>query len=204
MPETTLTEWPPGEWGRHAVSTLLEGPTEEPITVTDAKQLAGLDWPSTDPREDLMKTWLATARRKVETDASLALLTQRRAIQYDAVPTVLQLPARPLQSVSVAIVSSDGSTATLDPSTYLVDLVGGRIAFLTAPSNLRVFQPWTFTVTAGYESPSDIPPELVHLVGLLTAHYATLGRDLALLDEAYEVPYGYCDLIEPWRPLVLP
>ena len=204
MTETLSTVgWPPGEWGRNPVSTMLTPPTEEPITVAEAKLRAGLDWPTTDPREDLMKKFLATARRKVETDACLAFLTQERQIQYDAVPAVLQLPVRPLQAVSIGITYQDGSTTTLDPSAYLVDLAGGRIAFVTPPTNLRVFQPWTFTVTAGYEDVDDVPPELVHLVGILVAHYATLGRDLALVDEMFQVPYGYDDLIAPWRPEVL-
>lgn len=192
-----------GAYGLNPVSTTTVPPAEEPLTVEQAKLRAGLAWPTSDPREQLMTDFLATARRKVETDGVLALLTQTRVLQYDAVPVVLQLP-RPLQTVSIAVKHTDGSSETLDPSTYIVDLAGGRVAFLSWPSALRVIQPWTITVVAGWETPDDVPPEIVHMVGLLTAHYATLGRDLALLDEAYDVPYGYGDLIEPWRPLVLP
>jgi len=49
-------------------------------------------------------------------------------------------------------------------------------------------------------------PLLVHAVGLLTAHYATLGRDLALagMRGAMEtVPMGYEEAIAPYRLMVL-
>jgi hypothetical protein len=44
---------------------------------------------------------------------------------------------------------------------------------------------------------------LVQAVGLLTAHYATLGRDLALSGTMTPVPMGYEEAIAPYRLIVL-
>jgi uncharacterized phiE125 gp8 family phage protein len=192
--------------GLHPVPVVLEPPLVEPLTLDQAKLRAGLNWAATDPRDALMQGFIAAARAKLEQDTEVALLTQTRAIYYDAVPAVLQLPVRPLQTATVAILLTDGSEAAIDPTTYTVDLPGGRLAFgaVTLPATMRAFQPWVITVTAGYADVASLPPELVQIVGVLTAHYATLGRDLALLDTAVEIPYGYDDLIGPWRPVLLP
>lgn len=205
VPSIASWRWP--VWsctrGSNPVMTTTVPPAIEPLTLVQAKLAAGLDWADGDPRDAQMQGFLTTSRRKVESDAEVALLTQTRLIQYDAVPAVLQLPVKPLQTVQIAIRGLSGTTAVLDPSSYQVDQAGGRIAFLTTPVGGDAWQPWQITVVAGWTSPEEIPAELVHLVGLLTAHCATLGRDLALLDQALPVPYGYDELIAPWRPQVL-
>jgi uncharacterized phiE125 gp8 family phage protein len=192
--------------GLHPVAVLLEPPQTEPLTLPQAKLRAGLDWADGDPRDDLMKSFIAAARAKLERETEVAFLTQTRAIYYDAVPAILQLPVRPLQSATVAALLVDGSESPINTSGYTVDLAGGRIAFgdVTVPADTRGFQPWVITVVAGYEDVADIPPDLAQLHGLLTAHWATLGRDLARIDQTYDVPYGYDDLVLPWRPMVLP
>lgn len=191
--------------GEHLVSVITVPPSNEPLTLAQGKLRAGLDWPDGDPRDDLMNGFIRTARTKVETDGSLALLTQTRELYYDAVPIVLQLTVRPIQSAIVTAVLADGTEQIIDPATYTIDKAGGRIGFTTAPAGtLRSFQPWVIEVVAGWSTPTEIPPDLMQLVGLLTAHYATLGRDLASVESIEDVPYGYAELIEPWRLEILP
>jgi len=62
-------------------------------------------------------------------------------------------------------------------------------------------------VVVGWPTVADLTadePRLVHLVGRLTAHNMTLGRDHALSGTiVVEVPMGYADEIQPFRPETL-
>src|SRR5262245_25556998 len=195
--------------GLHPVTVIVDPPTVEPLTLAQGKLRAGLDWSSGDPRDDLMLGFIAAARAYLEADASLALLPQTRAIYFDALPPVVELLVRPLTVVTVAAILTDGSESPLDTSLYAVDLVGARVAFssgvVPTVAGQRTFQPWVITIVAGYDDVDALPADLVHAVGILTAHYATTGRDLVWLGHMVaEVPFGYEELIAPWRPQVLP
>jgi uncharacterized phiE125 gp8 family phage protein len=213
--------WGTSNWSRastppHAVSVLVTPPVLEPLTLLEAKLRAGLEWTPGDPRDALMTVFLAAARSKVETDTGLALLTQTRDVYLDALPgSVITLPrgARPLQSVtSFKSTDTAGVVQTLDPSQYVVDLASGRVGLALGgswPSDLRPFQPYVLRIVAGWASVALLTaaePMLVHLVGRLTAHYATLGRDLASAGNlsVTEVPFGYEDDIAAYRPVVVP
>ena len=195
----------------HAVSVVVTPPTLEPLTIEQGKLRAGETWPIDDPREALMKGWIAAARSKVELDTGLALLTQTRDVYYDRLPgNVITLPAQslPLQSVtSVKSVDTAGVTNTLAADQYHVDLGSGRIGLSDIgswPTDTRGFQPFVIRIVAGYTTVALIPPLLVHAVGLLVAHFATLGRDVVSIDSMEDVPYGYQDAIGGYTPVVQP
>lgn len=195
----------------HALSVLITPPVLEPLTLDQAKQRAGVDWAPGDSREALLTGFIAVARSKVEHDTGHALLTQTRDVYYDRLPgDVIPLPEQstPLQSVT-SITSTDtaGATHVLGTDQYLVDLIGGRIARASGsswPTDLRTFQPWTIRIVSGWTTVAALPPLLVHAVGLLVAHYATLGRDLASVDSIEEVPQGYAAAIEPYQRVISP
>lgn len=200
----------------HPVSVVVTPPATEPLTLAEGKLRAGLDWANGDPRDALMQAFIAAARSKVEQDTGLALLTQTRDVYFDTLTetsdgTIL-LPAQstPLQSVtSVKSTDTLGVVNTLDPSNYIVDL-SGRIGLSVSgvwPSDVRPFQPFVVRIVSGWTSAAALltaAPLLVHAVGLLTAHYATLGRDLASIDSTQEVPFGYEDAIGPSRRVIVP
>lgn len=195
-------------------SVLVDPPAEEPLTLDEAKGRAGLNWPAGDPRDVMMRGFIAAARSKVEKDTGLALLTQTRDIYLDAVfGYALTLPSqsRPLKSVtSIKWTSYAGVVNTYDPANYVVDLASSRIALAVGsvwPTDLRPFQPWVIRIVSGWTTADELlarEPLLVHAVGMLTAHYATLGRDLASIDRVSEVPYGYYESIEAYCPVTLP
>jgi hypothetical protein len=191
-------------------SVLVIPPAVEPITLAQAKLYANLDWPTGDPRDALMNGFISAARQKVEQDTGLALLTQTRNVTitvrqtwygfygywdafgyngYDGYywppdPVIIPLPnqARPLQSIT----QTDG--APVDPTL-----------------------PWwnpvvttDYQIVAGWADPATLlleAPLLVHAVGLLTAHYATLGRDIAAIirGSVLTIPLGYDEAISPYR-----
>lgn len=192
----------------HAVSVVVTPPAVEPLSLDEGKARAALQWPDGDPRDDLMRGFIAAARAKVEQDTGLALLTQTRDIYLDAIYGYeLELPAqaRPLQSVtSVKWTDTAGAVNTFNPTQYVVDLASARIGLALGavwPTDLRPFQPYVIRVVAGWTSPDVLlaqEPLLVHAVGLLTAHYSTNGRDVA------KVPDGYAEVIESYCPVTLP
>lgn len=203
----------------HAVSVVVTPPAEEPLTRTQAILRAGFDgaWTGGDPRDALFDGFIAAARSKVEQDTGLALLTQTRDVYFDAITErsdgTVMLPAQslPLQQV-VSIKSTDtgGVVNTLDPTNYVVDLGGGRIGLSVSgvwPTDLRFFQPFVVRIISGWTNAAALlaaAPLLVHAVGLLTAHYGTLGRDLASIDTTTEVPFGYQDAIGPYQRVIVP
>jgi uncharacterized phiE125 gp8 family phage protein len=197
----------------HAVSVVNAPPTEEPLTLDEAKLRANLTWTAGDPRDALMTSFIRAARGKVESDTGVSLLLQTRIVYLDWMPNVLTLPAgsMPLQDiVGIDAINNLGQTMTINPATYIVDYASGRIALNTPtsswPSNLRTFQPWAITLDAGWPDPETLAtaaPLLLQAVGLLVAHYATLGRDLASINVATEIPQGYCDILAPYMPITV-
>ncbi|MEO8680286.1 MAG: hypothetical protein ABI665_14645 [Vicinamibacterales bacterium] len=195
-----------------AGGTVVRTIAVEPLTLVEGKLRAGLDWVGGDPRDALMLGFIAAARSQVETDTGLALLTQTRDVYLDAVSpgAAISVPAlcQPLQTVlSITAIDTAGVPQVLDPAQYVVDAASGRIglalggAWLT---DVRPFQPWVIRLVAGRASVAELQardPKLVHAVGLLTAHYATLGRDLASTGSAALVPMGYDDAIASYVPV---
>jgi uncharacterized phiE125 gp8 family phage protein len=173
-------------------SVLLVAPAFEPLTLDEAKLRAGLDWPAGDPRDALMTSFIHAARQKVEQDTGLALCKQTRqiTIAIDAGSTlVLPLPTQALPLLSV--------TDPLGRARHIDRAL--RPAALTLPD--AVSGEWT--IESGWPDAATLAAEaplLVHAVGLLCAHYATLGRDLAGVGHlSFTVPQGYDDAIDPFR-----
>jgi uncharacterized phiE125 gp8 family phage protein len=173
-------------------------PEAEPLTLDQAKLLAGLDWTVGDARDQMMQDFIAAARAQVEQDTNRALPSQARDLFFDALPATVawhDLPPQtvPLQAVtSVSAVDSQGVLTPLDPTAYAVVITNTdlTISILTAPVGA---QRWVVRVQSGY---ATLPPSLLHAVGLLTAHYATVGRDLTIVGTIVaDTPLGYAAAI---------
>jgi len=199
-------------------SVIVTPPAEEPLTLDEAKLRAGLDWTAGDPRDDLMNGFIAAARSKVEQDTGLALLTQTRDVFFDTLSMrrdgTVTLPAqsRPLQSVgSVKVVDTAGTVVTVEPANYIVDLATARLGLAPTgvwPSDARPFQPWVVRIVSGWLNKATLranAPLLFHAVGLLIAHYATVGRDLTTVGTIITTtPEGYDDAIAPYIVVSMP
>jgi uncharacterized phiE125 gp8 family phage protein len=191
--------------------TVTKTTAAEPFTLAQGLLLAGFEWAAGDVREPLMTGWIAAARQKVEQDTGLALLSQMRDVYFDAITGDLDLPAQsmPLQSVvSITSVNTAGVVQTVPADQYHVDAVSGRLGLAYGaswPADLRPFQPWIVRLVSGWSSPTRIPPALLHAVGLMTAHYATHGRDVTIVGTIVAAtPYGYEDAIAPFCRVTLP
>ena len=184
----------------------------EPLTLTEAKLRAGLAWADGDPRDALMRNFLSAARHKVETDTGLAIRLQVRDVYADVIDADdLAWPSQsvPLQAVSsITWTDAAGVVTVVDDATYQVDLASGRIALTPSgvwpTGDFRSLSPWVLRIVAGYPTVAAIPAPLVHAIGLMTAHYATVARDVTVVGSgATIVPFGYDDAIQPYRREVL-
>jgi hypothetical protein len=190
-------------------SRLITPPAVEPLTLEEAKIWCGFDWPPGDPREPLLQTVIAASRAQVEEDTGFAFLTQAREVYVAAsagVVVVMPSKCHPVQRVvSMTWVDAAGLPQPIDPTWY--SAVPG-----TGVVILGVGYPWpaallTIQVIAGWPTVADLTadePRLVHLVGRLVAHNMTLGRDHAISGTiVVEVPMGYADEVQPYRPETL-
>lgn len=185
-------------------------PTEEPITLAQAKLRAAVNWPDGDPRDDQMNGFISAARDYVEKRTARAIASQTQQLFYDAaavsVGAVLQLPAsaQPLVSVgAVASTDAAGVETVLAATAYEVHLGTGTIVMLgPLPTDVRASEGWRVQVTCGNDV-ATLDPGLVQIIGLLTAHYQTSGRDLVTLTQATEMPQGFEDALLPFLPQVL-
>jgi len=184
-------------------------PTDEPLTLDDGKLRAGLDWAVGDPRDALMQSFISAARAYVEQRTARAIPAQAHQLFYDGtgigVGTLLAVPgtSQPLVSVE-AVTSTDaaGADHALDPAAYLVQRGRGLIQLVgPLPTDVRALEGWRVDLTCGSD---PLDPKLLQVIGLLTAHYATLGRDLASITPALEIPQGFEDAIAPFVPQVIP
>jgi uncharacterized phiE125 gp8 family phage protein len=192
-----------------SVWSVLLTPADPVLTLPQAKLRAGLDWPDGDPRDDLMTEFVLAATSQVERDTGLALGMQSRLIYIlGALPSVVVLPvySRPLQSVTtITFVDPAGLSATVNPALYTIDQARGLIQLVAGAAwpDADITQPWQIEIVAGYAAPGNLPALLYQAIGLLTAHYATVGRDLTITGTIVaQTPYGYDDLIATYRPVV--
>jgi hypothetical protein len=59
-------------------------------------------------------------------------------------------------------------------------------------------------LVVGWATPADLPPLLTQAVGLLTAHFATTGRDLATVGTIITSTInGYAEAIGPFQIVTL-
>lgn len=187
----------------HVASVLITPPVEEPLTLAEGKLRAGLSWPTTDPadpRDQLMQDFIAAARSQVERDTGLALITQTRDVYFYTLPGgVVALPMQALPLQEVVEVAPTSTPWRQGPFT-IAPRASGWMFGDVAEGIARV--------TVGWLSAADLrvqAPLLLQAVGLLTAHFATAGRDAVITGTiATENPIGYEEAIQSYRLIWLP
>jgi uncharacterized phiE125 gp8 family phage protein len=180
------------------------------LTLAEGKLRAGLDWVTGDPRDDLMLQFIAAAESKVQQDTGLVGLLKTYDVFYDALSGgPIGLPWRPVFTLeSVACIDTAGVRQVLAADQYELDPgsetpLPARLALSSTgawPTDLRSFQPFVVRLVAGFPAVALLPPWFVHAVGLLTAHYATVGRDLTTVGTIITTtPHGYDAIIAPYQ-----
>jgi uncharacterized phiE125 gp8 family phage protein len=181
-------------------------PAEEPLTLAQAKRWCRI---TTDEEDQDVLDFLAGARRFVERETELALITQTVEVKLDGFWCgKLPLPMPPLQSVeSVKYVDTDGAEQTLDPAVY-------RVSTHERPGTvwLATDQSWpatkderevvTITFKAGFgDTPADVlaaAPNLIHALRMICGQYDRL-REAVVDGTLTEVPLGVRSLLASER-----
>lgn len=145
--------------------TLTTAPATEPLTLADAKLQTHVDGTAED---DLITSFIASARSEAETRTGRALITQTWTLYLDHFPESgeIDLPRPPLQSVtSVQYIDTDGVLTTLATSEYTVDTSGelGRVhlAYDKSWPDVRIERNAVrVEYVAGYGAASDVPEDI--------------------------------------------
>jgi uncharacterized phiE125 gp8 family phage protein len=189
-----------------------KSPTE-PLTVDQGKLAAGLDWAADPLRDQQMLEFISAARTRVQNDTGVALVTLQIRVSFDSLPIgyPVDLPFRPVNTAALVVTDRQGVNHDIDPTAYQLDKGGPAPAparillYSTAPipGELQPLQAWSVVTDVGYADGAALKaaaPDLWSAVALLTAHYATAGRDaVALGTIVNEMPYGYDALIAPYQ-----
>ncbi len=170
--------------------TQIVAPTEEPVTLVEAKEQVGVrDISYFDAK---LTRLIPAARGACETRTGRQFVTATYTVKFDRFPDVIRLPKPPLISVtSVAYVDTSGDAQTLTVTTdYTVDAdsVFARIvpAYGTSWPSTRD-QPNAVTVTyvTGYGAASAVPYEANAAILMLVADmfdHGSAGSELRVAD----------------------
>lgn len=195
-------------------STLITGPTMEPIDLDEVKKQLRFTSSSEDT---LIDTWISAARQHFEEQTGRQCLTATWEYWLSGFPVqaVIELPHPPLQSVvSVSYDDDTGTETVIDPTTYLVSAPSGptcrrgRVGLLPAgvwPTITTVkADAVRIRYLAGYGSAPVAVPELVK-----TALYALVAHFHAHRSEVQEqsaslLPFGAQAILTAFKYSALP
>jgi uncharacterized phiE125 gp8 family phage protein len=149
------------------VKHLKENPTQEPISLEDAK--THLRVILGDESEDtLINNIITAAREFCENYTGRAFATCTVSAFPSAFEPVMEMPVLPMQSVQ-SIKYFDEAEHELSADSYVMDVLTGRIWIKKIPSFVpREINPIEIKYTAGFE---DLPKTLRQAMLLLIGHW---------------------------------
>ncbi|HWV83774.1 MAG TPA: head-tail connector protein [Hyphomicrobiaceae bacterium] len=186
-------------------TTLLIGPTVEPVTLSEAKAHLRVD---SSAEDTLIQSLIMASRLHIEAALDLALITQTWRVQFDRWPRSrsLNLPLRPVQSLTAVRVFDDADDdEALDTSTFILDgtahparlILSGR-ASLLQPT--RAANGIEIDFVAGYgDAPADVPQPIRQALLLLTAHWYENREPVEIGASATIIPATVSELLSPYR-----
>lgn len=187
--------------------TLMSGPAEEPVTVSEAKAHLRLDGSAEDV---LIASLIVTSRLHVEAALGLALINQSWQLTLDRWPDgELRFPLRPIQNIaSVTVYAADGTPDVVASQDYLLDGQALRPRLIPrdgkwpAPGRPANGIEIAFSAGIGGEA-ADIPQPIRHAILLLVAHWYEHRDPLEIGSAAAAVPAPVSDLLKPYREVRL-
>lgn len=182
------------------------GPTQEPVTLPEAKAQCRVD---IDDDDKLISSYIVSARRTAELIARRAFITQTIDLVMDEFPAEAELflPCAPLQSVThIKYTDSDGNESTFSSDSYIVDTYSepGRVVLKTGESwpgtTLQAANGVVVRFVAGYgDDPADVPEVYRQAIQLLVGHWYE-NREEVVVGNVREsglkqLPLGVRDLL---------
>lgn len=186
-------------------TTLLAGPTVEPVTLTEAKTHLRVD---TSAEDTLIQSLIMASRLHIEAALDLALLTQTWRFHLDRWPRTrsLNLPLRPVQSLTtVKVFDSDDESEVLDNAGFILDGTANPARLILSGSTSlpvpgRAANGIEIDFVAGYgDEASNVPPPIRQALLLLTAHWYENREPVEIGASATIIPATVSDLLSPYR-----
>lgn len=181
---------------------LITAPTEEPVTLTQAKLQCRVDGSDEDA---LLTLIISAARRSAEIRTGRALVTQTWELALDAFPaSAIELPMPPVQSItSIKYLDAAGVEQTLSGASYALDSYGSRHWVIPAqgvswPETLDAANAVKVRFATGYGAatavPEDIKMWMLLSIGTLYTH-----REAMAQGQLVELPGGFWQsLLDPY------
>ncbi len=170
----------------------------EPLTTAQAKAHLRVDISDDDTLIDAI---ILAARKRLETDSSLALITQTLEMTLDCFPPgncPIQLKRPPLQSVtSIKYIDTDGVEQTWSSSLYRVDTASRPSRITPAydesyPSTREVTGAVTIRFVAGYgDASTNVPEDLIQALKMLIGHFYENREDVITGTISSQLPHAY-------------
>lgn len=181
-------------------------PTEEPITLAEAKAHLRVD----DTTEDTYISALITAARAhAESLTERQFITATYVLRLDEFPVrctdIIRVPRPNLLTVtSITYVDQNGDTQTLSSTLYQVDIASlpGRIMPAYGqlwPTTRCQLNAVAVTFTAGYGAAAAVPVPIKHAVKLLVSHWFENREPVVVGTITSEVPTTVKALLGPYR-----
>ncbi len=183
---------------------LTAAPTVEPVTLADAKAYARIDGSTED---SFLMGLITTSRLQIEAALDLALLTQDWTWTLDASPVqpIIELPIRPVQSISaVAVTAAGGSANVVSPDGYALDGHSSPPRIIAVNGHWPALTPGLSSIeisfTAGFgDHPSDVPPPIQHALLMLVAHWYENREPAVGANTSVKLPDAVSTALLPYR-----
>jgi uncharacterized phiE125 gp8 family phage protein len=186
--------------------TLKTPPSEEPITVAEAKASPSLRVVAAIDDVDI-GTLITTARKLAETYSLHALVTQTWELVLDGFPTGgIVVPMPPLQSVeSIKYIDTDGVEQTLDALLYSVDVdsIPGLIVPAydeTWPTTRDEVNAVRVRFVAGFGDASDVPEDIKSWIKIMVGTMYDNPQAVIVGQTVETIPRNFIDgLLDDYR-----
>ena len=186
--------------------SLITAPSEEPITVAEAKASPPLRVAVATDDTDI-GTLITTARKLAETYSLHALVTQTWELVLDGFPTGgIVVPMPPLQSVtSIKYIDTDGTQQTLDPLEYSVDddSIPGLIVPAygeTWPSTRDEVNAVRVRFVAGFGAAAAVPEDIKSWIKIMVGTMYDNPQALVVGQTVAAIPRNFVDaLLDDYR-----
>lgn len=184
--------------------SLVTPPAEEPITLSEAKAYARIDFSDDDT---LIAGFIVAARQQCETITRRALITQTWDLILGEFPErEIEIPLPPLQSVtSITYLDDSGVSQTLATSVYKVDTANlpGRITLKSGqswPSTYDESAAVTIRFVAGYGNAAAVPDGIKSWLKLRTSTMYEHREESQVGTSIVTMPRDFTiGLLDPYR-----
>jgi uncharacterized phiE125 gp8 family phage protein len=182
---------------------LITAPTEEPLTLAEAKLQCRIDGSDEDT---LLTSLITVARQQAEQRTGSAVLTQTWELALDDFPRgAIDLLMAPIQSItSVKYIDPEGVEQTVGSSNYALDSYGVQHQVVPGygyswPAVRNITHAVKVRFVAGYASKTDVPASLKQWM-LLAIATMFRNREAVVSGSVSELPRGYLDaLLDHYR-----